>query len=307
MEFRLSCTNPLEWMIFKLISKLNWRHWTYKMLVRYVLSSVCLRLSQFHHLSFMHHLGLCIFSLPISLVMSVIICVFLSCYHHQIGIMNHQPLFRVRSWNNGMCYMSCHILNSLAPGSFQWNLRKIIFKLILVTDGYEISSEIALRWRSLDFSDDKSTLVQVMAWCRQATSHYLNQSWPRSLTPYGITRPQWVKDRYLEHFQWSCPQTNATRPNELHVNAGLGNGLVVSGNKPSREPMLTRFISQYGFIGTMTKDHSKWYSCSLFSCAHCQISNISHTESQNWNVFRLILQLSMPNPLKPSVKLRMKI
>ena len=42
-------------------------------------------------------------------------------------------------------------------------------------------------------TDDKSTLVQVMAWCRQATSHYLNQCWPWSPTSYGITRPQWVK------------------------------------------------------------------------------------------------------------------
>ena len=32
-----------------------------------------------------------------------------------------------------------------------------------------------------------------MAWCRQATSHYLSQCWPRSLSPYGVTRPQWVK------------------------------------------------------------------------------------------------------------------
>ena len=31
-----------------------------------------------------------------------------------------------------------------------------------------------------------------MAWCHQATSHYLNQCWPRSLTPYSVTRPQWV-------------------------------------------------------------------------------------------------------------------
>ena len=33
----------------------------------------------------------------------------------------------------------------------------------------------------------------VMAWCRQATSHYLRQYWPSSLSPYGVTRPQWVK------------------------------------------------------------------------------------------------------------------
>ena len=41
-------------------------------------------------------------------------------------------------------------------------------------------------------TDDKSTLVQVMAWCCLAPSHYLNQCWPRSPTPYGVTRPQWV-------------------------------------------------------------------------------------------------------------------
>ena len=44
----------------------------------------------------------------------------------------------------------------------------------------------------LDLTDDKSKLVQVMAWCRQATSHYLSQCWYRSMSPYGITRPQWV-------------------------------------------------------------------------------------------------------------------
>ena len=39
----------------------------------------------------------------------------------------------------------------------------------------------------------ESTLFQVMAWCRQATSHYLKHCWPRSLPPYDVTRPQWVK------------------------------------------------------------------------------------------------------------------
>ena len=44
-----------------------------------------------------------------------------------------------------------------------------------------------------DHIDVKLTLAQVMAWCRQATSHYLSQHWPRSLWPYGVTRLQWVK------------------------------------------------------------------------------------------------------------------
>ena len=35
---------------------------------------------------------------------------------------------------------------------------------------------------------------------------------------------------------------------------------------------------------------------------YCQTSNISGTNSQNLNVSRLILQLSLPNPLRPGVK-----
>ena len=63
---------------------------------------------------------------------------------------------------------------------------------------------------SVNHTDDKSTLVQVMAWCRQATSHYLSQCWPRSLTPYGITRPQWVNTGphcmsvLIEVMAWCC-------------------------------------------------------------------------------------------------------
>ena len=46
-----------------------------------------------------------------------------------------------------------------------------------------------------DFTDDKLIMVQVMAWCRQATSHYLGQCWPRSISAYGVARPQWVKGK----------------------------------------------------------------------------------------------------------------
>ena len=93
-----------------------------------------------------------------------------------------------------LSFVVCRRFNSLAPGEFECNFRHAIFKRILVIDGWGISCEIALIWMSLDFTDDQSTLVPVMAWCRQATSHYRNQCWPRSLSPYGVTRPQWVND-----------------------------------------------------------------------------------------------------------------
>ena len=57
---------------------------------------------------------------------------------------------------------------------------------------FKSSYDNVLKWMPQDLTDDKSTLVQVMAWCRQATSNYLYQCWPRSPTPYGVTRSQWV-------------------------------------------------------------------------------------------------------------------
>ena len=80
-------------------------------------------------------------------------------------------------------------INSLVPRKFELKFRHVIFKQILVIDGWGISCEIALIWISLDLTDDQPTLLQVMAWCRQATSHYMSQCWSRSLSQYGVTRP----------------------------------------------------------------------------------------------------------------------
>ena len=102
--------------------------------------------------------------------------------------------------------MSLCCLNSLAPGRFQitCNFRLVIFKLTLVNGGWGISYEIALRWMPLDLTDDKSTLVQVMAWCCQETSHYLSQCWSRSMSPNGVTRPQWVDFTLIGHKHSLC-------------------------------------------------------------------------------------------------------
>ena len=100
------------------------------------------------------------------------------------------------------------LFNSLAPGKFEWNFRYLTFQIISVIDGWIIAFELALRWMSLNLMDDESTLVQVITWCRQATSHHLRQCWPRSLSPYEVTSPQWV-DIYLNqlvsyHISWKA-------------------------------------------------------------------------------------------------------
>ena len=49
----------------------------------------------------------------------------------------------------------------------------------------------------ISLSGDKSSLVQTMAWCHQATNHYLIQYWPSSTSPYDVTRPLARQNRGL--------------------------------------------------------------------------------------------------------------
>ena len=70
-----------------------------------------------------------------------------------------------------ICVTRPQWVNSLTRRRFERHFRYIMFKLILVIDDWSISGKIALRWMSLNLTDDKSALVQVMAWCRQAPSH----------------------------------------------------------------------------------------------------------------------------------------
>ena len=73
------------------------------------------------------------------------------------------------------------------------NFAYVIFKQILVICILNITGETDLRWMLQDLTDNKSTLVQAMAWCHQAICHCLNQCWPSYITSYGITKGQWVK------------------------------------------------------------------------------------------------------------------
>ena len=83
-------------------------------------------------------------------------------------------------------------VNSLTPGRSECDSKNGIFNLVLLIGIFRSSHDSALRWMPQDLPDDKSALVQVMAWCRQAASHYLSQCWLSPLSPYGIARPQSV-------------------------------------------------------------------------------------------------------------------
>ena len=76
-----------------------------------------------------------------------------------------------------MLYYGCllYVINSLSPGRLTCHFKTANFNLILLIGIFTSSKDNALRWMPRDLTDDKSTLVQIMAWCHQATSHYLSQ------------------------------------------------------------------------------------------------------------------------------------
>ena len=83
--------------------------------------------------------------------------------------------------------------------------------------------------------NNMSALVQVMAWCCQATSHYMNQYWSRSVMPYCITRLHWAKwitetvDEIHQFWTWSYgSQTNKSvvlyQSSHLKIHVTLNHG-----------------------------------------------------------------------------------
>ena len=56
-----------------------------------------------------------------------------------------------------------------------------------------------------DLFEDMPSLVWVMAWCQQTTSHYLILCWPRSLLQYFVTRPPMVSSSMRGIWLFSVP------------------------------------------------------------------------------------------------------
>ena len=94
--------------------------------------------------------------------------------------MLYNEFWKIYFWNY------CHIFQG--PMSFK-NLIFFFFYLATICKLIFASLRLLVNCMSVHFNtlDDKSPLVEVMTWCCQAKSH----CWPRSMSPYGVSRPQW--------------------------------------------------------------------------------------------------------------------
>ena len=72
-------------------------------------------------------------------------------------------------------YMHSWVTSWLEPGRSGRKWKSMIFKLIMQNSSLNTHCEIARRWTPQYLSGNQLTLVKVMAWCHQTTSHYLSK------------------------------------------------------------------------------------------------------------------------------------
>ena len=102
-------------------------------------------------------------------------------------------LFLVSVWEVGVLFLTVtfnHVdgsFNCLAPKGCSSNFKTINSKLILQNSSHRFCCEYDLSWRQQNLTNETLIRVQTMA-----TSHYLSQCCASYISPYGVTRLQWV-------------------------------------------------------------------------------------------------------------------
>ena len=77
-------------------------------------------------------------------------------------------------------WMLSELFNSLAPGRSGCDFKNAISNLVLLIRIFRSPHDDIFRWMQRDLTDDKSTLVQGTAWCRQAK--LTETKWPSFCT-----------------------------------------------------------------------------------------------------------------------------
>ena len=80
-----------------------------------------------------------------------------------------------------------------------------------------------------------------MAWCHQASSHYLNQWRPRSISPYGIARPQRVNIMDVQLGSGCYRNMMSSNGNIFRITGHCAGNSPVAGEFPPQRPVTRSF------------------------------------------------------------------
>ena len=143
----------------------------------------------------------------------------------------------------------------------------VFLKWFVLITAVSISIDAALRWMAWDDrTNDKSTFVRIMVWCRQAVSHYLNQCRLRFITSLGPITHQGPIKKSL--YVWPC--TKALQPTFIYSRWKCWRVNVASQSHYSSEFCIS-FIAQNRIILVVVNQNLQNLSSHLTTEFHVQV------------------------------------
>ena len=167
--------------------------------------------------------------------------------------------------------------NTLRPRQNGLHFADDILKRIFLREYVRVSVSISLIFVPNGQNNYIPSLVQIMAWRRSGDKPLSEPMVVSLLTHICVTRPQWVN----QFMPYECPYNIDMHDIPLCPRVSCIWHCSVAQ------------VSKFAFF--------------LIKIIYHQISNIRCTQSPKINVSPLVLQFSLPNPLKPGVKLRIKM
>ena len=186
---------------------------------------------------------------------------YINCIHFIDTSVRRTPWGYVCLVSVNSSYISGYILqsyflknnqNSLASGLWDNHFRNIIFTLIIQNGRLGTRCEIVLSRMPQKLTDEKSTLVQLMAWWRQETRHYLSQCsvYCRAIALFDLMFFRWRNRlwiKFILHYfgpswrsHWWIPQQMASNTQLWHFVADCLKSCWTNGTFANYSKTLTR-------------------------------------------------------------------
>ena len=172
-------------------------------------------------------------------------CIYVACHFCCVKYYIGCPIKEVtKSISDFMWYLAClfvqilqlfnkciHKFPQIQQNSNVVNYSFYVVVIVVKCTGAIYSFDQNKHKKLLTMSQHRVT--EIMACCRQATSHYLNQCWPRFMSPYGATsvghnelRLHVVDMHWGNHAIADCPSASGETPKNV--------GNFIASNKPNR-------------------------------------------------------------------------
>ena len=168
-------------------------------------------------------------------------------------------------------------VNTSRPRQNGWHFTDDTFNCIFLNENVWISIKLSLKFVFKGLINDIPALVQIMSWHRPGTKPLYEPMMAILLMHICVTWAEWA------NYAW-----NQTRPE-------------------CPTTFYWCFVLEKQYLHTQIKSTDTVTHPHTHLDIYRKISNIRPTKSPNLTVSVLVLQLSLPNPMKPGVKLRMKM